>query len=211
MTHSHKFLVLGVDPGLQGGLAFIAGSPHEDPVVLAGLRMPKCKDLAHTYTSSTFMVDTKEITKWIRSLSSLESWRENVTRDTDASVIFERAQTLPTIGKGEKNISRQRMFNYGFTYGITMMSVAQALTIGPVPYCLTNVHTVMPTVWKPAFGLKQDKQESIERATDIFHENKYWHKKADEGVAEAALIAHWRLNRLCRNVIDQLKKGEKEK
>lgn len=51
-----------------------------------------------------------------------------------------------------------------------------------------DTHWVTPAVWKRHYGLSRDKQASIDTARKLFGSSYRWQYKADEGIAEAALI-----------------------
>lgn len=58
------------------------------------------------------------------------------------------------------------------------------------------VHFVTPQVWKKALNLSSDKQQSLDRAKLEFGQLKIWDVKANDGIAEASLIALWHLKQL---------------
>ena len=53
------------------------------------------------------------------------------------------------------------------------------------------VEWVSPAKWKRAMGLSSDKQASMDACKLHFGANKLWDVKANDGIAEAALIALW--------------------
>lgn len=57
-----------------------------------------------------------------------------------------------------------------------------------------------PRVWKEKMGLSKDKDASLRLATRVFGEQaalRFWPRKKDEGVAEAALLAlYWARHKL---------------
>jgi len=53
------------------------------------------------------------------------------------------------------------------------------------------VEWVTPAVWKKAMGLSSDKQESLDACKRHFGTCSLWEVKANDGIAEAALIALW--------------------
>tara|TARA_R110000851_G_scaffold141993_1_gene280303 strand:+ start:1987 stop:2448 length:462 start_codon:yes stop_codon:yes gene_type:complete len=53
------------------------------------------------------------------------------------------------------------------------------------------VEWVSPAKWKKAMGLSSDKQASLDACKLHFGANKLWDVKANDGIAEAALIALW--------------------
>lgn len=54
-----------------------------------------------------------------------------------------------------------------------------------------SVRWVTPQKWKRSYGLSASKQASLDRAKLEFGENKLWGVLANDGIAEAALIALW--------------------
>lgn len=54
---------------------------------------------------------------------------------------------------------------------------------------------VAPAVWKKHFGLSKDKQQSIDEARHRFGNSYWWDKMSDNGIAEAALLAQWYLDK----------------
>ena len=94
--------------------------------------------------------------------------------DVEVAVI-EQVHAMPTQGVSSA-------FSFGrLTGGIE----AVAFLIAP------RLEWVTPQVWKKHFGLSSNKQESIDAARLKFGSSYGWEKKADEGIAEAALIARW--------------------
>jgi len=53
------------------------------------------------------------------------------------------------------------------------------------------VEFVTPAKWKKDLGLTSDKQASLDACKLHFGENKLWDVKANDGIAESALIALW--------------------
>jgi Holliday junction resolvasome RuvABC endonuclease subunit len=53
------------------------------------------------------------------------------------------------------------------------------------------VEWVTPATWKKALGLSSDKQASLDACKLHFGANKLWDVKANDGIAESALIALW--------------------
>ena len=60
----------------------------------------------------------------------------------------------------------------------------------------SRIEWVPPRAWKQHFKLSSSKQESIDAAQAMFGEGWVWHKKADDGIAEAALIARWFIDKM---------------
>lgn len=79
----------------------------------------------------------------------------------------------------------------GFNFGRAAGAVeGWALSYG-VP-----VQFVTPQKWKKDLNLSSDKQQSLDRAKLEFGQLKIWDVKANDGIAEAALIALWHLKQL---------------
>lgn len=110
------------------------------------------------------------VAAWLRDLPDLP----------DVAVI-ERVGVRP----GEANRA-------GFTFGRGVGAVEGALGYAQVP-----THYVTPTTWKGNLGLPggTDKGPSLARALELWPSlASTWRVKANDGIAEAALIAHWHLH-----------------
>lgn len=106
------------------------------------------------------------------------SWVDNLMPRSGAShVVLEQVNAMP--GQGVTS-----MFNFGRHTGAVE---AYALSLG-VP-----VTWVTPQKWKGYFNLSKDKMASLDRARLEFGDNALWRIKANDGIAEAALIALWSL------------------
>lgn len=79
----------------------------------------------------------------------------------------------------------------GFNFGRAMGAVEGWALIYGVPIVF-----VTPQKWKKDLNLSSDKQQSLDRARLEFGVAKIWDVKANDGIAEAALIALWRLKQL---------------
>lgn len=58
-----------------------------------------------------------------------------------------------------------------------------------------RVEWVTPAVWKKHFQLSKDKQASLDACHKKFGDSFSWTKKADDGIAEAALLCQWFLDK----------------
>jgi crossover junction endodeoxyribonuclease RuvC len=75
-------------------------------------------------------------------------------------------------------------FSFGRSYA-TALAVAEFIS-------LADVVRVTPQTWKKHHSLiGQLKDKSIQRAIGIFGDSYTWTFKADDGIAEAALLAAW--------------------
>jgi len=97
-------------------------------------------------------------------------------RFADAScIVIEQVHAMPKQGVSST-------FNFGRHVGsVECWALAQRLP----------VHWVTPAVWKKYFGLSSDKRASLDRARLEFGPRPLWDVLANDGVAEAALIALW--------------------
>lgn len=101
----------------------------------------------------------------------------NVSADEIDHIVLEQVNAMP--GQGVTS-----MFNFGRHTG---SAEAYALSTGkPITW-------VTPQKWKGYFGLSKDKMASLDRARLEFGNSPLWRVKANDGIAEAALIALWSL------------------
>ena len=73
-------------------------------------------------------------------------------------------------------------FRFGMSYGAALALVMQE----NLPF-----ETVTPSVWKKAFGLSSSKRASLDAAKSYWPSMCKWDVLANDGIAEAALIALW--------------------
>jgi hypothetical protein len=74
-------------------------------------------------------------------------------------------------------------FTTGKNYGI-LLGILEALPV--------NIQIVSPIRWKKALKLGKDKQLSFDLGTELFPDaTHFWKRKKDDGVVEAALLAHY--------------------
>ncbi len=131
---------------------------------LHGVRMPTVKH------GKRDLVDPRAINE---ALTVVDDVGGIVTR----GVVIEQVGAMP--GQGVSS-----MFNFGRHTGAVE---GWALGTGlPVSW-------VTPAVWKRYFGLSRDKRASLDRARLEFGDLKLWDVLANDGIAEAALIALWGL------------------
>lgn len=90
-------------------------------------------------------------------------------------IVIEQVSAMP--GQGVTS-----MFNFGRHTG----SVESWALQWNVP-----VHWVTPARWKKSFGLSRDKRASLDRARLEFGGDPLWDVLANDGIAEAGLIALW--------------------
>ncbi len=73
-----------------------------------------------------------------------------------------------------------------FTFGrVTGAAESVAMLVAP------RVEWVSPATWKRALGLSSDKRESLDAAAMAFGSSTRWDVAANDGIAEAALLARY--------------------
>lgn len=114
------------------------------------------------------VVDTAALNAWLPELGSVPS-----------AVVIEQVSSRP----GQGSVSG---FNFGRHTG-AVEGWAVALNV--------PVRWVTPVVWKRAIGIPagSDKRASLDRARLEFGASQIWDVMANDGIAEAALIALWAL------------------
>jgi|TARA_R110000823_G_scaffold23531_13_gene70192 hypothetical protein len=151
-------MLLGIDPGISGGLAIV--STHKGlPVVVDGMRMPAFKQGKHN------LVDARAIHIWLTG------------RNIDQVVI----EKVTSYGMGLATA-----FAFGDSTG-SARSIAQL-------HC-DRMEFVTPAVWKKTFQLSKDKQAGLDLCHNKFGKSFKWQFKADDGIAEAALLTLWFLDK----------------
>ena len=174
--------VLGIDPGVKGGIVHLAGVVGQFPKVMMASRLPVMQDRAKEYVSggSQSVIDVINAAKLVNT-----TWEFCLRKGRDPTCIIERAQAMPKQGVVS-------CFNYGTNFGMIV-------AIARIFFGDERVFTVRPGVWKKDFGLAGgDKESARSFATKMLGTDEPWKFKRDEGVAEAALIALWRLNRCAK-------------
>jgi crossover junction endodeoxyribonuclease RuvC len=150
--------ILGIDPGITGGVAVISAEGIRPPMIEDGMRMPL------TSHRGKRIVDGVKLNDWLERF------------DIEAAVV-EQVNGRP----GQAGV-----FQFGRATG-----AAEAIAM----LHAERMSWVTPPVWKQHFGLSKDKQQSIDEARHRFGNSYCWDKKADNGIAEAALLAQWYLDK----------------
>ena len=172
--------VIGIDPGLKGGVAGIIADPARFPTVgLIGAQMMPVKSAPEVAGSNRMrIVDVEALMGLLAAV--IEAMDSKFGGQSDVKVIIERQMSRP----GE---SRQSAFTIGMNFGL-VLAAAQV--------CSPHVFFTSPSVWKADMGLSSVKDQSRKMATNVFGEEteqKLWPLKKHEGVAEAVLLAVWRM------------------
>lgn len=148
-------VVLGIDPGLSGGLAIVAGSPGK-------LR------LIQTIDVPTHGEKAKRRVHVAAALDFIQIYNPDLA-------VIERAQAMPDQGSSS-----------GFVYG---------RAVGALEACVEGlgirVIVIESTAWKKYHGLAggKSKEDSRQRAIQLFPAAKGFERKKDHNRAEACLIA----------------------
>jgi crossover junction endodeoxyribonuclease RuvC len=135
----------------------------ENGKFISGKRMPIIKRGKWKH------VDVCALNDWYYSDSFGDS------TDDDAQFVIESVHAMPKQGVSSS-------FAFGRATGAVE---AWAMDFG------RPVEWVSPAKWKKAMGLSSDKQASMDACKLHFGANKLWDVKANDGIAEAALIALW--------------------
>lgn len=148
-------IVLGIDPGLSGGLALVEAADGGHPRLLAAGDVPTTGEKAKR------RVDVAAVLMFIR-------------RHPPHHAVIERAQAMPDQGSSS-----------GFVYG---------RAVGALEACVEGLliprTTIESLAWKKAHGLvKREKEDSRQRAINLFPGALAFARKMDHNRAEAALIA----------------------
>lgn len=159
-------IILGIDPGLSGGIALVASN--------GGLF---AADIPTTGEKAKRRVDVPAVIRTIRSgVAFLRACTvtDNLVPD---HAFIERAQAMPEQGATS-----------GFIYGRAVGSLEACIEAMAIP------HTVIEsTAWKKSHGLiKRGKEDSRQRALKLFPraaDHSFFARRKDHNRAEAALIA----------------------
>ncbi len=120
----------------------------------------------------TLIVNTKKII----DIVSLK----NQIGDTSISIaVIEKVHAMPRQGVTSS-------FQFGRSYG-AVEGLCQIIT--------SRIDYVSPSVWKKFMGLNSSKQASLDLAKLKFGNEKIWDVKSNDGIAEAALICLFWLER----------------
>lgn len=158
-------LILGVDPGANGALAFYSPSPNTHPHQAPA-------NLTITDIPSTFVkLNGKQSLRIdIASLSQIiDTYSKSIT-----FAVVEDVHSSPMMGVASS-------FNFGFSAGI----IQGILAANFIP-----IKKIRPAAWKKELNLTHDKNATRKRASEIWPQFKHlWPLAKHDGRAEAALLA----------------------
>lgn len=153
-------ILLGIDPGIGGGLAIVSTDKHRPPIVEEAVRMPMWRERTKK------LVDARSIDEWV------SAWEPEVA-------VIEWCHSM--IGQGVSS-----SFSFGRACGaVEAVAMVHA----------GRIDWVSASVWKKHFGLTSSKQASLDLAKRVYGSSWRWHKKVEDGIAEAALLCQWYLDK----------------
>ena len=123
--------------------------------------------------SGTRMPTFEHRGKKLVSPNGIMAWVGNIKID---AIIIERVHAMPKQGVSSS-------FTFGRSTG-AVEAICGMILQG-------QLNWVSPQVWKKHYGLSSNKQASLDAAATAFGESFTWTKKADDGIAEASLMALW--------------------
>jgi crossover junction endodeoxyribonuclease RuvC len=156
---------LGLDPGIRGGLATVELANAATNIVMMPIGVATVVDSIEVPTIGT---GAKERVNVAAVHAWLQEYKPNFA-------FIERAQAMPRQGASS-----------GFKYGRAVGSLEATIVLCTIP-----LQIVEPTQWKRAFRLPgKDREAARQRALELFPGAHRWFaRKKDHGLAEAALIA----------------------
>jgi crossover junction endodeoxyribonuclease RuvC len=147
-----------------------------DPGISGGLVLVRAHTSGHIIESGMRMPTVRCGKKKIVDAREINLWLIEVPR-IDVAVV-ESVHAMPKQGVSSS-------FSFGRNTGaVESLALIHARV----------VNWVTPQLWKKHFGLSKIKKESIILAQEIYGTRFYWDRLADDGVAEAALMAQWYLD-----------------
>ena len=161
-------IIYAIDPGITGGIIAL----NSERQIIGAKRMP-VTDFYNGKKQKKKIVHAFELMKFFAD--------QEMFTNQQSQVIIERVHSMPAQGVTSA-------FSFGRATG-----AAEAVAIAAVG--VINVHWVEPRVWKQHFKLDSDKNKSQNLATEISG-GEHWSRKVDNGIAEAALIAIYFLDRI---------------
>lgn len=182
--------VLGIDPGVYGGLAVITYQEAGKGSVAVGLRTAKTFPLLQPARAAKASKAIVGLNGDVTGFTKREKTQRAVVDERALTEMIRNTTALPmrVYLAIEKVGGLPRQSGAGaFTFGrLTGVCIGAALAAG------LEVIEVPPAQWKGALGLTKDKEKSRLKATEIFGAEagkRYWPLAKDDGVAEATLIA----------------------
>jgi crossover junction endodeoxyribonuclease RuvC len=159
-----ELIVVGADPGLKGGVAGlrVVGQHSE---WLFGFRMPLMDYRGRQ------QVDARRLRERLH-----ECW-ELTEHEVPHAVVVEQVSAMPQQGVTSS-------FRFGQATGMLQAVLG-------IVYNQSMYTEITPAVWKKAMGLSANKGASMDHARRLWPSQFEGRPKADDGIAEAGLLAHW--------------------
>jgi len=164
-------LVMGVDPGMTGAIAFY------------DFTTKKLRAVYDTPLIANPNYPAKSKIKNILNAGKLAEIIAGYAQHT-ALVVIEEVSAMPNDGPVQA-------FRFGFVTGV----VRGIVVAHNIP-----VLKIRPAVWKSLLGLKSDKNLSLDLARKEFKNNDFFTLKKHNGRAEAALLAKLGADRFIKNI-----------
>lgn len=175
-------VILGIDPGLTGGIAAQNISTSALEVVVP---MPIVKPKSIFKVSAQPEIDAEGLLKLLKP---------HAARITH--VVIEGVHSMP--GQGVAS-----MFKFGFGYGL-VCGVLESLALDHG----FTIQKAVPAVWKSTMGLSCDKRDSLTRARELWpSHDKIWKLRKNDGLAEAALLCEF-ARRSCKGITRKNEEGK---
>ena len=170
---------IGVDPGLTGGVAYVQRwetASGNTCKLICHRKMPTRLNSCGDFGAAKKIVDGWALSDIIREWMSGKVDGNRIQTCDRFSIIIERQQAMPKQGVAS-------VFSHGVNYGVTLAAIQRTSGL---------FFTVNASEWKKDMGLSSDKKVSIDMAKTMFGPK---YEKNDDGRAEAALLAVWRISR----------------
>lgn len=174
-------LYIGADPGISGGIAIIDGSSGG---LIDAWNTPIIRRLNNkgSYNST---VDSVALLENLLRIEKKSQIHDHV------DILVEQVHAMPNQGVSSS-------FSFGQNYGSLLSALELFAYYSDAP---STISLITPSMWKKHYeitgkGLTTTERKgiAIDKATEIFgdfNRHKYWSRKKDDGVAEAALLARY--------------------
>ena len=157
--------VIGVDPGISGGIALIG------PDALTMVRGEHMPTMEMVGSRGRKIVDVRAAAR-ILDRMLLEASHPSIR----PVAVLEKVHAMPKQGVAS---------SFSFGHNVGMIEAVLRLAV-------ERVSVVSASTWKPRMNLSRDKAQSLAMARDRFGPHEVFAYKTKDGVAEAALIAaYW--------------------
>lgn len=169
-------IILGIDPGLSGAIAFYDLTHH---------RLQQVTDMPLI----PHQTNKKGPERRVLDAVALATLIDAYSRRTILAVIEDVSAMTYVDKHGEtRGQGAASSFKFGKAAGIVH---------GICAACYIPILPVKPAIWKSLMGLSRDKDLSRSHASKLFPDHaQNWQRKKDDGRAEAALLAYFGAMRL---------------